>query len=292
MKRLVYSVQEGVHSIFSHGLASFATVCIIFACLLVMGTFATVALNVNDIIGGLEDEMQIVAFVDESVPEQTARALETRIMDIDNVATATFVTKAEALENYLSQLRQSSLFDDLEPEVLRDRYLITMKDISIMVGTQHDLADIPGIALVNAHPGIASGMLATRRIVNIVSIVMIVLLLVVSLMMMANTLRLTAYTRRKEVALAKMIGATKAFIRGPFNVEGVILGLSGSLLAFLAEWALYSLLAEKLSASSLSFLHIIPFSELTLPVVVSFAAVGLLVAIFGSRIAIRNYMRV
>ena len=118
------------------------------------------------------------------------------------------------------------------------------------------------------------------------------LLLVVSLMMMANTLRLTAYTRRKEVALAKMIGATKAFIRGPFNVEGVILGLSGSLLAFLAEWTLYTLLAEKLSASSLSFLHIIPFSELTLPVLVSFAAVGLLVAIFGSRIAIQNYMRV
>lgn len=292
MRRLAYSMQEGIHSIFSHGMASFATLCIIFACLLVMGTFATVALNVNYIIDGLEDEMQIVAFVDDSVPEAEARALLTKINAIENVATAKFVSKAEALESFLSQLQRSKMFDDLEPEVLRDRYLITMKDISIIVGTQYELADIPGIATVNAHPGIASGMLAVRRIVNIVSVVMIALLLIVSLMMMVNTLRLTAYTRRNEVALVKMIGATKAFIRGPFNVEGVFLGLSGSLLAYLAEWALYSVLAEKLGESTLSFLHIIRFDELTLPMLLCFVVAGLLVAIFGSRIAIRNYMRV
>lgn len=292
MKRLSYSIREGFYSIFSHGINSFATVCIIFACLLVMGAFVTLALNVNYIIGGLEDEMQIVAFVDESVPESNARALETKIHAIENVATVRFVSKAEALDSYLSQLKHSKLFDDLEPEVLRDRYLITMKDISMIVGTQYALADIPGIATVNAHTGIASGMLTTRRVVNTVSIVMAALLLIVSLMMMVNTLRLTAYARRKEVALVKMIGATNSFIRGPFNVEGMFLGLCGSLLAYLAEWALYSTLTDKLSASSLSFLKIIPFEELSMPMLACFVAIGLLVAIFGSRIAIRNYMRV
>lgn len=292
MKRLSYSIHEGIYSIFSHGISSFATACIIFACLLVMGTFATVALNVNHIIDGLADEMQIVAFVDESVPEDEARALETKIYAIENVATAQFVSKAEALEKYLSQLKHSKLFDDLEPEVLRDRYLITMKDISMIVGTQYALADISGIATVKAHTGIASGMISMQHIVNIVSIAMIALLLVVSVMMMVNTLRLTAYARRKEVALVKMIGATNSFIRGPFNVEGMFLGLCGSLLAYLAEWALYSTLTDKLSASSLSFLKIIPFEELSMPVLVCFVATGLLVAIFGSRIAIRNYMRV
>lgn len=292
MKRLSYSMREGIYSIFSHGISSFATVCIIFACLLVMGTFATVALNVNHIIDGLEDEMQIVAFVDDSVPEYEARALETKIYAIENVATAQFISKAEALEKYLRQLEYSKLFDDLEPEVLRDRYLVTMKDISMIVGTQYALADISGIATVKAHTGIASGMLSTRHIVNIVCVVMVALLLIVSLMMMVNTLRLTAYTRRKEVALVKMIGASKSFIRGPFNVEGMLLGLCGSLLAYLAEWALYSVLAEKLAASSLSFLKTIPFEELELPMLVCFVATGLLVAIFGSRIAIRNYMRV
>ena len=292
MKRLAYSMQEGIHSIFSHGIASIATICIIFTCLLVMGTFATVALNVNFIIDGLEDEMQVVAFVNDTIPEAEARGLEAKILAIENVASAQFVSKADALDAYLSQLRHSKLFDDLEPEVLRDRYLITMKDISIIVGTQHELADIPGIATVNAHPGIASGMLATRRIVNIVSVVMIALLLVVSLVIMANTLRLTAYTRRKEVALVKMIGATKSFIRGPFNVEGMFLGLSGSLLAYLAEWALYSVLAEKLAASSLSFIRVLAFDALALPMLGCFVAVVLLVAIFGSRIAIQNYMRV
>ena len=89
-----------------------------------------------------------------------------------------------------------------------------------------------------------------------------------------------------------MIGATNSFIRGPFNVEGMILGLTGSLVAFLAEWLLYTAVTVRIAASSLSFLDVIPFSTLALPLLICFLVIGLLVAIFGSRIAIRNYMRI
>ena len=218
--------------------------------------------------------------------------MEAKLRGVPNVADVVFVTRAEALDNYLAQLEYSELFEDLEPEVLRNRYMVYLKDISIMSATQYALADVPGIAYVNAHMGIAEGMVAVRRVVNIVSIVMIALLLAVSLVMMSNTLRLAAYTRRKEVAIEKMMGATNAFIRGPFNVEGMLLGISGSLIAYLAEWSLYTFLMRKLTESSLSFLQIIPFEVLALPMLVCFVAVGLLVAVCGSRIAIRSYMRV
>ena len=292
MNRLGYYLREGASSIFSHSLVSFATVCIILACLLVMGTFASVALNVNYILDGLEDQVELLAFVDDSIPEEQARAMESQLRSVGNVADAVFVSRAEALDNYLAQLEHSDLFDDLEPEVLRDRYVIYLKDISIMSATQLALADVPGIALVKAHMGIAQGMVAVRHVVNIVCIVMIALLLAVSIVMMSNTLRLAAYTRRKEVAIEKMMGATNAFIRGPFNIEGMLLGLSGSLIAYLAEWALYTFLEQKLTESALSFLQILPFPVLAMPLLVCFVAVGLLVAIFGSRIAIRSYMRV
>ena len=292
MNRLGYYLREGVSSIFSHSLVSLATVCIILACLLIMGTFASIALNVNWILDGLEDQVELLAFVDDSIPEEAARAMEDTIRSVKNVADAVFVSRAEALDSYLAQLEHSSLFDDLEPNVLRDRYVIYLEDISIMKSTQYALADVPGIAYVNAHMGIAQGMAAMRRAVNIVCIVMVVLLLLVSIMMMTNTLRLAAYTRRKEVAIEKMMGATNVFIRGPFNVEGMLLGLSGSLIAYLAEWALYVFLERKLTESALSFLQLLPFPVLALPLLVCFVAVGLLVAIFGSRIAIRSYMRV
>lgn len=292
MNRLGYYLREGVSSIFAHSLASLATVCIILACLLIMGTFASVALNVNYILDGLEDQVELLAFVDDSIPEEEARAMEDTIRSVKNVADAVFVSRAEALDSYLAQLEHSPLFDDLEPSVLRDRYVIYLEDIGIMKATQLALADVPGIALVKAHMGIAQGMVAVRRAVNVVCIAMIALLLVVSIVIMSNTLRLAAYTRRKEVAIEKMMGATNVFIRGPFNVQGILLGLTGSLIAFLAQWSLYTVLARKLTESSLSFLQILPFPVLALPLLVCFVAVGLLVAIFGSQIAIRSYMRV
>ena len=236
--------------------------------------------------------MSLLAFVDEKWSEQEARSLEKQILAIDNVASVTFVTRAQALEEYLGQLDDSPLFDEVEPTILRDRYLVYLKDISLMAGTQTRLKDIPGIARVNAHLGIAQGMVSVRRIVNVVSVVMIALLLAVSTFIMANTLRLAAFTRRNEVAIVRMIGATNSFIRGPFNVEGMILGLTGSLIAYLAQWLIYITVTGRIAASSLSFLEIVPFSVLALPMLACFLAIGLLVAIFGSRIAIRNYMRI
>ncbi len=292
MNRIGYYIREGVDSIFNHGLISFATICVILACLLIMGSFASVAVNVNHIIGNLEDQVSILAFVDEKWTEDQARTLEKEILEIDNVAAAVFVTRAQALDEFLQKQEDSPLFAEVEPEILRDRYLVYLKDISIMAGTQNQLRDIPGIAQVNAHLGIAQGMVAVRRIVNVVSIVMIALLLVVSVFIMANTLRLAAFTRRNEVAIVRMIGATNSFIRGPFNVEGMILGLTGSLIAYLAQWLIYISITGRIAASSLSFMEIIPFSVLALPMLACFLAIGLLVAIFGSRIAIRNYMRI
>ena len=292
MNRIGYYIREGVDSIFNHGLISFATICVILACLLIMGSFASVALNVNHIIGTLEDQVSILCFVDEKWSESEARSLEKQLMAIDNVSSVTFVTRSQALEEYLGQLEESPLFEEVEPTILRDRYLVYLKDISLMAGTQNRLKDIPGIARVNAHLGIAQGMVSMRRIVNIVSIVMILLLMAVSVFIMANTLRLAAFTRRNEVAIVRMIGATNSFIRGPFNVEGMILGLTGSLIAYLAQWLIYVGVTSRIASSSISFLRIVPFSVLAIPMLACFLAVGLLVAIFGSRIAIRNYMRI
>jgi cell division transport system permease protein len=281
-----------VDSIFAHSLISFTTICVILACLLIMGSFACVALNVNHVIGILEDQVSLLAFVDEKWTEQEARSLEKEILAIDNVAAVTFVTRAQALDEFLQQQEDSPLFDEVEPTILRDRYLVYLKDISVMASTQNRLKDVPGIASVNAHLGIAQGMVAVRRIVNVVSIVMIALLMAVSIFIMANTLRLAAFTRRNEVAIVRMIGATNSFIRGPFNVEGMILGLTGSLIAYLAQWLIYITVAGRIAASSLSFVEIIPFSTLAVPMLACFLFIGLIVAIFGSRIAIRNYMRI
>lgn len=292
MNRIGYYIREGWSSIFTHSLISFATVCVIMACLLIMGSFALISLNMNSIISYMEDQNQVAAFVDESLSEEEARALEPKLLALPNVASVRFVSRQEAMDQFLSGLEENRLFDEVDAQVFRDRYLVYLDDISIMARTGQDLAGVSGVAEVKAHLGIARGLVSVRHIVNIVSIAIIALLLVVSMFIMANTLRLAAFARRNEVAIVKMIGATNSFVRGPFTVEGMILGLLGSLLAYLLQWALYMLIASRVAASSLSFLSVLPFGGLALPLLAAYVALGLLVASFGSRIAIRNYMRI
>lgn len=292
MNRLGYYLKEGTRGVFAHGLSSFLTVVIIIACLLIMGTCGLIALNVSHIVTDLEDQNPIMAFVNEDLTDEEAKALEQSILAVPNVREAQFVSREEAMESFLSKLRESSLFERLEANVFRHRYIIYLDDIAIMAKTQRDIANVPGIAWVNAHLGISTSFVSAQKVVNVVSLALIIILFIVCMAIMSSALRVTAYERRKEVGLVKMIGATNSFVRWPITIEGVALGLTGSLLSYLLQWTLYTLLEVRISSSGLAFLNVIPFRVIALPLLAAFLFLGLLAAVLGSRIAIRSYIRI
>ena len=292
MNRLGYYLKEGTRGVFAHGLSSFLTVVIIIACLLIMGTCGLIALNVRHIVIDLEDQNPIMAFVNEDLTDDEAKALEKAILAVPNVREAQFVSREEAMESFLSKLRESSLFERLEANVFRHRYIIYLDDIAIMAKTQRDIANVPGIAWVNAHLGISTSFVSAQKVVNVVSSALIIILFIVCMAIMSSALRVTAYERRKEVGLVKMIGATTSFVRWPITIEGVALGLTGSLLSYLLQWTLYTLLEVRISSSGLAFLNVIPFRVIALPLLAAFLFLGLLAAVLGSRIAIRSYIRI
>ncbi|MBQ3405428.1 MAG: permease-like cell division protein FtsX, partial [Oscillospiraceae bacterium] len=292
LSKLAYYFREGIGGIFTHGCLSLATVGVIIACLIIMGSFALLAVNVSSIIRSLEDQNQIIAFVDENYAESEARGLESQIEAIQNVSDAVFESRGEAWDDYVSQY-DSHLFEGLDSKVLRDRYIIYLKDLSVMDQTQEQLLGIPGVVKVNAHLEIAQGFITVKNVVSIVSVVLIVVLLIISLFIMANTIKLTSFERREEIAIMKMVGATPAFIRTPFVIEGIMLGLIGSLAAYIAQWALYRMVGDfVLSDTGLSFLHAVSFSAIAIPLLIAFLVVGLAVGIFGSSLAIKNYLKV
>jgi cell division transport system permease protein len=291
--RLGYYIKEGTVSIFNHGLMSFASVCIIVACLIIMGSFGMLAINVDGIIDDLESQNEILAFVDESLDESAARALQSQIESVPNVSRAEFITKQEALDSYESQYDDKSLFEGLDASVLRDRYVIYLDDISLMSQTQDDLNDISGIAKVNAHLEISQGFVTVRNIVTAISLVLVVILLVVSLFIMSNTIKLGVFERREEIAIMKMVGATNAFIRFPFIIEGMLLGLMGSLIAFLLQWGIYQLVTTKLlGLFAQNFINVLSFGAAAIPLLLIFLIIGLAVGIFGSNMALKNYLKV
>jgi cell division transport system permease protein len=288
-----YFFKEGIGSIFSHGFMSFASVFIIMACLIIMGSFSLLAINMDYIIKNLEKQNQMVAFVDESLTLDQAKALESEIAKIPNVASYAFITREEAYESFLEEYKENRLFEDIDASVLRHRFILTLDHIEQMEQTQLDLNAINGIAGVNAHLEISKGFITVRNVVSVVSLSLIIILLVVSVFIMANTIKLTTFNRREEIAIMKMVGATNSFIRWPFVFEGMMLGLFGSLLAYLVQWGLYYVAIDRLQASaSLSFLKMIDYGVIALPMLIAFGVLGLFVGIGGSLFAIKNYLKV
>ena len=287
-----YLTKEGFKSIFKHGLMSFASVTIIMACLIIMGVFVMLALNINSIIDKLDAQNEIVAFVDESYTEARAVGLKNAVLSVDNVSGVEFVTRKEAMSSF-SEDYDNGLFDEIDPSTFRDRYVVHVYDISLTAQTKADLEKVEGIAKVNAHLEYADGFIKVRNVVSIISAVLVAILAVISVFIMSNTIKLAAFTRREEIAIMRMVGGTNSFIRFPFIVEGLILGLLGGGLGFLAVWGLYALVCSNLLTSVMSgLIEIVVFSSIMWPLLAVFLGVGVLVGVFGSNIAIRNYLKV
>lgn len=293
LNRYGYLIGEGFRSIFTHGFMSFASVTIIMACLIVMGSFTLLDVNINSIIDDIGDQNQILAYVDESMSAQDATAtIQAKISALDNVASVDFVNRSEARQSFVEKYDES-LMEGIDDEVFRHRFVVQLVDLSLMLDTQAEIADIDGIVKVNAPVDYADKFISVRNVISIVSLVLIVILVFVSLFIMSNTIKLATFGRREEIAIMKMVGASNSFIRCPFVVEGLILGTVGGGLAFVAQLGLYKALEAKVAQSlAISFIEIVPFAQLWPLVLAVFLGVGIVVGAFGGAIAIRNYLKV
>jgi len=288
-----YYVSEGFRSIFTHGFMSFAAVCMIVACLLIMGSFTLVAVNLNNMLGDFEAENEFLAYIDDTVSEEDARAMEAVIENIPNVSGAEFTTKEQALEEFKAGRASNALLNELPAEVLRDRYSIRVHNLNEMESTVAAVKDLPNVANVRAALDIARGFVLVRNIASGVAIVLIAILAVVSLFIIANTIKLATFYRREEIAIMKMGGATDGFIQWPFVVEGMLLGLTGALVAFFAQWGIYHLVGKLIiQGNGLSLVTMLSYGSMAKTILGIFCGSGALIGVGGSLIAIRKFLQV
>ena len=288
-----YLMKEGLRHIFTHGFMSFAAVCVTVACLLIVGSFAILAYNLDIMVEDLNKTSEILVYVDSSLSDAEAKSIGTKINMLDNVLQATFVSREEALQKFVADHQNDSAFSGVQAQDLRHRFVVTLEDNSRMEETDGQLKQIPGVANTSAAYELAEGFSTVEDVLHIVSYAVIAVLLVVSLLIISNTVKLAMYDRRDEIAIMKMVGATNGFIRLPFVVEGFTLGMLGATLAFGLEWVMYDALVARIAqADSLRLFNFVPFQELLLPMVVTFAAAGMFVGIVGSWSSIRRFMDV
>ena len=293
LNNIGYLLKEGFRGIFLHGFMSFAAVCVTIACLVIVGSFSILAYNLDVMVEELNQTSEILVYVDSSLPDAEARSIGTQINLMDNVLQSTFVSREEALEDFIEDHDGDSAFSGVQASDLRHRYIVTLEDNLRMKQTDEQLKQLPGVAKTNAAYELAEGFTTIQNVLHIVSYAVIAVLLVVSLLIISNTVKLAMYDRKDEISIMKMVGATNGFIRLPFIVEGFTLGMIGAILAFGLEWVGYDAMVQKIgSVDSLQLFSLVPFQELLIPMVITFASAGMFVGIVGSWTSIRKFMNV
>lgn len=293
LNNLGYLLKEGFRGIFLHGFMSFAAVCVTVACLVIVGSFSALAYNLDEMVKELNQTSEILVYIDADLSDAEARSIGTKINLLDNVLQATFVSREEALEDFIADHDGDSAFSGVQASDLRHRYVVTLEDNTKMEQTDAQLKQLPGVAKTNAAYELAKGFSTIQDVLHMVSAAIIAVLLVVSLLIISNTVKLAMYDRKDEIAIMKMVGATNGFIRLPFVVEGFTLGMMGAILAFGLEWVGYDALIQKIAAvDALQLFNFVSFQELLIPMVVVFAAAGMFVGIVGSWTSIRKFMNV
>ena len=290
-----YFAREGAYNMFSQGFMSCAAIGITVACLLIMGTFTLVAVNANAMLAELESQNQVLAFVELGMTEVEARAVEKDILAVDNVAGATFISDKEAAAAFRGRYEDDELFQGLPDENFPHRFAIDLKDIGRMSQTKADLEALPeiGPGNVNAYEDEAAGFITIRNVAGIVCVVLIAVLFLVSVFIIANTIKLTTFDRRDEIAIMKMVGATNGFIRWPFVYEGFLLGLFSAVIGFFLQWGLYEAVARSVATNdTINLISVVPFETMWEYVAVIFAGAGMLIGVGGSLSAIRKFLQV
>lgn len=294
-----YLVKEGFRNLWINRLMTFASVGVLTACLLLVGFAMLFSDNVSSIVGYVEEQNELVAFLKKDNTEEENLALQKKIAAMEDVDEIVYVTKDEAWEIQKEKLGDAaSLLEENGDNPYYAYFTIKEKDLEKIDQTTVAIEKMDGIEKVNSSNGFAKSIVQIRKMVNIFGGAVIAALVLVSLVIIANTIRSAVFSRRKEINIMKYVGATNSFIRVPFMVEGVILGILAAAIAFLLIWGGYSLLYSSLTGDMMaSFVanalkSMLPFREVAAKIGVLFLAAGVLTGTLGSLLSVRNHLKV
>ncbi len=293
INNIPYLLKEGIRGLFAHGLQSASAFAVTVFSLIITGAFICLAFNINVMIDDLNKTNEVVVYVSDTLSDAEAKSIGTQISNIPNVQNREFVTREQALQEFIEKNGDKEAFAGVEASDLRHRYVVTLEDNSLIQDTVRQLEAIKGVDKVSAAFELAKGFSTIKEIVIAASVFIAAVLMFVTLVIIFNTVRLATHERREEIAIMRMVGATNGFIRCPFVVEGMTLGLTGAVAALGAEWLLYDAVVKKVQEmDTLKMLNFVPFREMLSMLAVVFAAAGLFVGIVGGWVSIRKFLKV
>lgn len=274
-----------------------ASVGVLIACLLLTGAAVLFSMNISGAMQSVESENSITVYLQDGLPTLEAAAAGDQLRNLDNIAECNFVEKDEALKSMLDRMGDDGmlydgLFDGLtgSDNFLPDSYKISLKDLSLYDETIAQIKAVPGVDHITDYSDIADKLSRLDKMITTVGFWIVFILSIVSLFIIANTIRVTMYSRRVEISIMKSVGATNGFIRFPFIVEGMIIGLISGILASVLLSLAYQAMMEAIT-NIVPFFDLIPLASVLWVVVAAFILAGCLFGAIGGMISISKYLK-
>lgn len=293
--KIRYAFSEAKKNVLRNGLMSVASLFTIASCLVILGVFAIISMNVNSFTEKIEDQCEVQLYINGGTSRERVNQIGEEIAKIDNVKEASLFTKEEMLayaknDMFGEDAELLSGFEDDNP--FSDSYKIILNSIENTGATVSELEKIADVEKVVNKQDIVNMVLNLSKIIKRFSMAVMLVLLIIAIVIISNTVRLTVFNRRKEINIMKYIGATDRFIRGPFLLEGVIIGFFGALLAFLAVFWGYFALIKYVNGLSIGSLELIGIWSISPVIAVLFIFFGCVIGVVGSSISMRKYLHV
>ncbi len=295
MGKLRYLTKEGFRNLKVNKLMSVASVTVLFSCLMLIGIAFMILVNIQSFISGIEAENVIMVYADIEANDYEYMALGNDLRSIGNIASVEEIEKEAAYEQILSEMDANlrEYLSGLDKNPLPDAYRVTVADMSGFETVVEEIKSLERIERVYENSSLARQLQGIRDSVTYISIGMIVLLFIVSLFIISNTIKVTMFSRRLEISIMKSVGATNSFIRWPFMVEGIIIGVIAGILATGAVWAVYEFALGSFATMLSGFGGEVQveFLDYALYLVAAFVCIGIFTGVFGSATSIRKYLK-
>ena len=296
-----YLFKQGMKNIWTNRIMSVASFCILAVSLLLIGFTMLFVANINRFVSGIENKNEVVIFLKDDVDETTASAMENTIKNINTVEKVNFYSKEQALED-MKKGRENENADELfsyvgEENPLPDAFRIRIANIEEISPTLMEINRLDGIDSIKSPTDFINILTGLKRFIGIVSLVILLALILVSFVIISNAARASVDIRKREIAIMKLVGATNTFIKVPFFVEGMFIGILAGLVSAAITCLGYSELVKVLSQdmtlwSIMSVNGFIPVSEFIWKIFIGYAAAGMVISAFGTVMSTRKYLKV
>ena len=294
--RLGYLIGEGFSNVFKNKKSTMASIIIMCATMIIFGLFLIIGENVNHFVDNLKLQQGFQVFMKEDATQEEMDKVKEDIRALDGISTIEFVSKEQGLNTMKEKLKdEKGVLDGFNVQKIKASYIVKVTDLERSKTIQSEVEKIDNVVKITNSNETAMKLISIAKVIRIATGVILLLLIIISTFIISNTIKLTVHARRKEISIMKYVGATNNFIRWPFIVEGIVIGIISSIISIIIVGGTYNIITTKMAESDfirVMGMNLVGLNEMLTSIILVYLILGIGIGTVGSVVSMRKYLKV